>query len=971
MILSKNKLLMLALLLTSSIYAQPPSWTTEAATTNHHFRANIGQIHDLGGGSVNDVVYHAGDAVHGIFFLNQPKIAYLQRNLATFWACRVDIKFACATEQQQCGNISGFDITDEKANYYDEHLYNGITNIPIYKGIYIDDAFNGIDVIYSSNDAGYVTYYEIDPSANPTDITLEFEGHTSAYSTDDGKIVLTTSLDPVELNQLEAFQYNSASNTLTPLGWKPNWVVNGNQATLQNIGPYNMAEKLYLIDVPNPPTTPSAYIGNNSSEWSVRYGGGEQKTNIQFPTAKLSHEDGGLIRIDKNTEDIYHAMIRPSDNFFKPTPGCEQLNGGGKNDLYITKFKGSNYERVWSTYFGGAGEEFCSKMALSHNSNSDYIYLTGYVLDGNLPLPSSNLGGFVQPTNHGKKDAFVVSFDKIGGFRQWVTHFGGQLDDEGMSITVDDIAHKLYITGYSEASLVSANCTNITTGTFPLCSGTSRYFQNTYGTSTWDEQAFVAEFDIDQNFNTLEWSTLFGGNESDRAFDILKVNNNNEQSLYIVGRTLSEHSGSSAPSVTAPLTSPTIAGDFPFANPGGTGNYFQYTNQTVGDEEAFIAKFDNTFKLAWGSHFGGAGSESFTSLAANQDNDVYAVGVTSTVTQGGSYNLAVNDIWWPTYKPSNFSFYQSNLSGINYSGTPKLDIMITRFSPSGQLKWSTYYGGEDHERAKFGLLEEGNIVTAKVDNVNNLYIYGTSMHKVSSPPTNPSIPIQSVPFGVHGNYYNQSANASTVPGEDVDFGNDAFIAVFNGTYNKLAYSTYFGGRGGNGHPSPSSESDEIANDFDLLGHRGLFITGKQASWGTPYKKPADPKAYDAEFTYVTPGDFNNFITHLKIESWWATTHVKTSNPNEENQDKTAVVSPNPMPEFTKQAIIEVEAENSTPVVVTLYDMLGRSYFNQSYNLIKGVNQLSLDLNKASLSAGTYTIKVIGESYNKSIIVLVK
>lgn len=957
---------MLALLTSVGLHAQPPGWTTEEAVSDHFFKENIGQVHDWDGTPVTGALYYAGDAVQGIFIMDKPKVAHLQRNGATQWSCRIDVVFDCGYgEELQCGNVSAFELTDEKSNYYDDYIPDGVLNIDMYKGILIDEAFTDIDVIYSSNEEGIITYYEIGTTASPGDISLKFDGHSSIAVSDDGRLILSTMNGDLVYEQLEAFQLDMATNTLNPLGWKPDWVLSGNTATLQNFGPYDVAQKLYLVNLPNTTPSPPLLFTNNSSGWSTRYGGGS-KTSGNY-----SHEEGGTIRVDKNTKDIYHTMMRPKDNLLPTTTGCDQkFNGGGK-DIYVTKFEHTSYKRLWSTYFGGQGDEFCSKMALSYNSASDYIYLTGYVKGGDLPMPSSNQGTFVQSTNNGQKDAFVTSFDKATGFRQWVTHFGGQKDDEGMSISVDDVDHKLYITGYTITSSVTSNCNVPSAGSFPLCAGSSRYFQNAYG-GTFDEQAFVAEFDIDQNYNTLEWSTLFGGEKRERAFDVLKVNNNGEKSLYIVGLTLSEYSGISAPTVSSPISAPANNTDFPFVNPGG-GAYFQYKNYTLNDEEAFIARFDNTFKLAWSSHFGGAGSEQFSSLAVNSTNDIYAVGVSNTVNTNGATtnNLAVNDVYWPTYKPNADSYHQNQVGGINDPLYQTLDVMITRFNSSNQLRWSTYFGGGAYERSYFGQLEEGNIVTSKVDGQNNLYIFGTSLHRKSPAQISPvTIPIKTVLSGMNGDYYNQSNNASSEPGEVASYGNDVFIAAFNKSVNKLAYSTYFGGRAKDGSPNILGMSDEIANDFDIVNYHELFITGVQATHGTPYQKPADAAGYSAKFDLYL-GDRSCFITNLHVEPWWTSTGGAMVGQQNPNEDKTAIVSPNPLGQGAAEVTVEIESETTVNAKVYIYDMLGRTYYSGDFTLVKGSNQLPLDISKANMAQGMYNIKISGENLNKNIMLLVK
>lgn len=874
-------LLMMAFMPFAVAYGQPPTWITEEATMDFEFKPNIGQVHDNTGVFQPDVLFYTGYDLDQVFFLEaeRKRVAHVHRNKSTsLWdICRVDVMMVCSQEEVSCGTWTTYGLVEGTTNYYDENIPDGINNIPGYKAVMHHDAFNNIDVIYNGTINGFKTTFDIKPGGNISDIKLKFEGQNS-LSVDPitGSIIADVATHPMEFKPLNAYQLDASGTTLIPLGWQATWEVLGDEATLDNIGNYDVTKSVYLTDEPlNPFTAPSKTIASgNGVEWSTRYGSGPEKKNVPpVPNqSTFSHENGGTIRVDQATGDIFHTMVRPTDIHFPPSTGCEQKAGGGKNDIYITKFDGGDYRRIWATYFGGAGDEDCKKMALSSNTNSNHIYLTGSVTGGNLPMPTTggNLGTFKQNTNHGGADAFVASFHKDDGFRQWVTHFGGVGDEIGRSITIDDVDHKLYIVGTTNnpsasTTPVSVGCITSTGTGFPLCQGGSgRYYQNTFGGATVrEDDGFIAEFDIDQNHNSLEWSTLFGGDHSDIIYDVLKVNDGSEKGLYICGMTRGENT---ATSFSSPITAPTTVGDFPLANPG-SGAYIQHDNATANDDEAFIAKFDNDSKLVWSTTFGGAGIESFTSLATEtRYNDVYAVGVTTTENVHFSTSCAaINSSSWPV---CGGGYIQNQL--VKLGAFDGLDALITRFSSVGKLKWSTYFGGKGDEAYDgSSSTPEDRIVLADVDNVDNLYIYGSSewrkFHPAPPTPTKASNP---------GNFYNQADNASQAHSgsEDMNPAMDVFIAAFN-TSNVLAYGTYFGGWSEtSGNPNFTGQADEIARDFDIHGHHGIYITGRQASWGTPAFKPAG-NGYFEPFNYNFRGDYNLFITRLNGDTWWTATHV--------------------------------------------------------------------------------------------------
>lgn len=94
-------------------------------------------------------------------------------------------------------------------------------------------------------------------------------------------------------------------------------------------------------------------------------------------------------------------------------------------------------------------------------------------------------------------------------------------------------------------------------------------------------------------------------------------------------------------------------------------------------------------------------------------------------------------------------------------------------------------------------------------------------------------------------------------------------------------------------------------------------------------------------------------------------------PTEPKGDKQAIVSPNPMQQGTTKAIVEVEANAPATVTVSIYDMLGRNYYNGQHNLAKGNNQLPIDISNANMAVGMYTIKINGTDISKNILLMVK
>lgn len=83
------------------------------------------------------------------------------------------------------------------------------------------------------------------------------------------------------------------------------------------------------------------------------------------------------------------------------------------------------------------------------------------------------------------------------------------------------------------------------------------------------------------------------------------------------------------------------------------------------------------------------------------------------------------------------------------------------------------------------------------------------------------------------------------------------------------------------------------------------------------------------------------------------------------------VSPNPFTNGTHYANLELEVDEPTAVTVEVYDMLGRSYYTHNFTLVKGENNLNLDIRETNMAAGMYSVRITGKSLNKNIMLMVK
>lgn len=237
---------------------------------------------------------------------------------------------------------------------------------------------------------------------------------------------------------------------------------------------------------------------------------------------------------------------------------------------------------------------------------------------------------------------------------------------------------------------------------------------------------------------SLLYSTFLGGSELDAGSDIiidLQLN------AYVVGST-------SSPNF------PTTPGAY---------------DRVINNSEAFISKLDSTgADLLFSTYFGGSGGDAGSSImyAWGDDGPVIA-GLTSS-----------NDL------PTHGGAYDKNLNGSN-------DVFVAKFTSSGQLRYSTYLGGNDTESSP----EIG------IDGSDNVFVGGLT---------------QSSDFittsGVIDNQFDQNQWGDHY---------NIFITKFNPRLSSLEYSTFLG----------KDDMDFGGITADYYGN--AYVVGSHYGWGDP------------------------------------------------------------------------------------------------------------------------------------------
>lgn len=172
---------------------------------------------------------------------------------------------------------------------------------------------------------------------------------------------------------------------------------------------------------------------------------------------------------------------------------------------------------VYSTFFGGSGDETAWSLAVDSAGNA---YITGTTYSTDFPATA----GAFDTTNNGsdRRDLFVMKLNSTGTGLIYATYLGGNSLDVGYGLAVD-AAGNAYVTGDSASS------------DFPVTSGA---LDTTYNGGEHD--AFVTR--LNSTGTALVHSTFLGGGATERTFYIETANAialDAAGDIYVAGVTLS------------------------------------------------------------------------------------------------------------------------------------------------------------------------------------------------------------------------------------------------------------------------------------------------------------------------------------------------------------------------------------------------------------------------------------------------
>jgi hypothetical protein len=334
------------------------------------------------------------------------------------------------------------------------------------------------------------------------------------------------------------------------------------------------------------------------------------------------------------------------------------LHTRGSRDGFVARFDGGTGEVRWGGRIGGDRDDATTALAVGPDND---VYIAGTVrLNGNLN--PSNTGKGINIKTLGVDDSYLERLDGATGARKWSKVWGENDTREAiLSMTVDN-AGNIFATG--------------------MFNNTVRFDRNN---PAFDREAqdaddvFLAKLKPDGSW---AWIKSFGGENEESVANMVMGSNGD---LYLTGNFRKDANFN-------PVGKPVIM-------------------TSIGDSDAYVARFHNNGKLVWARQFGGDGTIVARAIGVDAAGNVYSTGE------------FINQMDFdPGLGIRSFDPDKSS-DAVAVPGEPDItEGYVSKLDANGKFKYIRLIGGEDAGMADYALAATpaGNVyVTGGFTNVAN------------------------------------------------------------------------------------------------------------------------------------------------------------------------------------------------------------------------------------------------------------
>jgi gliding motility-associated-like protein len=246
-----------------------------------------------------------------------------------------------------------------------------------------------------------------------------------------------------------------------------------------------------------------AKISTNGNELlGSTYLGGSEIDGLNDGELVYNYGDNlrGEIILSKNNEILIASSTR-SNNF--PIINGSQKQIGGAQDAVICKLTTDLSQLIWSTYFGGAGDE--TGNSIQQNSKGE-LYVTGGTTSNGLAVAN----GYLSTYQGGKGDGYVIHMSQNDAQLLHGTYVGTQQYDQNYFVQVDD-NDDVYLFGQTE-------------GIIPITPGK-------YGNPNSGQYLFK----LNPTLNNVYWTTTIGAGTNTVEISPTAFSISHCSDIYIAG----------------------------------------------------------------------------------------------------------------------------------------------------------------------------------------------------------------------------------------------------------------------------------------------------------------------------------------------------------------------------------------------------------------------------------------------------
>jgi hypothetical protein len=539
-------------------------------------------------------------------------------------------------------------------NYFIGRPEQWRTKIPVYSRVRYSSLYPGIDLIFYGNNRELEYDLVVSPGADPRQIKLGISGAENLRLDADGNLILKTAAGDVV--QQKPRIYQRRGNNLVAIAGE--YVINTKEEISFRLGSYDRRAAVVI----DPVLRYASYLT----------GGGDE-------------DDGGTgIAVDSSNRVVV-AGWTCSGSF----PGENGPANPGCVSAFVTKLDFTGSTMVFTAFVPGS--VFFDNVPLALDAANN-IYIAGSTNGNTFGEDTFKpTAGAFQGTFGGKTDAWVAKLNSTGTRLIYATFLGGSGDERTGGIAVDS-GGNAYVTGTttsknfpvtagvfqsecklkSDGTCASAFVTKLnadgshalfssylgghgtqsgqgislnSSGNAFVVGGTdAKDFPTTAGSAqpvpAGGEDAFVAQ--VSSSGSHLNFSTFLGGAGADVGNAIALDSSGN---AFITGRTQSKN--------------------FPIKNafqPGCSG------------ECSFVSKLNTNGGLVYSTFLGNGGGRG-TGIAVTRAGEAYVTGE-----PGPNFPITQN-------------VFQRVQGPQLFDNPPGGSIFITKFSSTGQLIYSSYFGG--------------------------------------------------------------------------------------------------------------------------------------------------------------------------------------------------------------------------------------------------------------------------------------